>query len=444
MAWYKDKILWTIIAVAGAIKCAMLLYLYFFGPLGEEVLVFPDSLTYVYPAQTLLTYGQLWEAVSVNPLLLRTPGYPVFLAFIQLISGNMTWAVAVVQNILSLALLLPVYLTARRLATVTAARWSAAFCAASVLYFSLSFAVLTEVACVFLLAWFIFLTVRWVQEFHARDLFGAALLLTAAVYVRPAAYYFVPVACLFFFALGVWKKSAVPVKQTLLYFLAPSVLLIGAWQVRNFYQTGYSGFTSVGAYNLYIWNEDFVAKEKQISVAQAHDILEKNLPDNFEKLSVKTQVQTYKKLAAPLLKQSWKYKLSRVPVWAGKVLLGTNHVHLSRLIFGQADEPEKALNQTSALPKAWLITGTEKILFLLAFLQVMSVVLLGIIGLVSLCKTQPITAIFFVVYMGYFWAISSTFLGAYARFRAPFEIVLCIGAGIAVATYLSPLKTNNR
>lgn len=444
MAWYKDKIFWAIVTVAGVVKFAALFYLYFFGPLGEAVLVFPDSLTYVYPAQTLLTYGHLWEAVSASPLLLRTPGYPVFLALIQLLTGNMTWGIAVMQNFLSLALLLPVYLITRRLAGQQAARWSAGFCAASVLYFSLSFAVLTETLCVFLLAWFIFFVVRWLQKPLGRDLLGAALLLACAVYVRPAAYYFVPAAFLFFVAVAWRNKSVSLLKQTLLYFLIPSFLLIGAWQVRNFYQTGYGGFTSVGAYNMYIWNEDFVAKENHISVAQAHEVLEKNLPENFENLPVKVQVQTYKKLAAPLLKQSWKYKLSRVPLWAGKTLLGTNHVHLSRLIFGQADEPEKTLNQITALPKAWLKTGADKLLLSVAFLQVLCVVVLGFGGLILLVKTHPVAAIFFTLYIGYFWGIASGFLGAYARFRAPFEIVLCIGAGIAAAAYFSHQRTNSR
>lgn len=441
MAWYKDKIFWAIVLSAGLIKCATLFYLYFFGTLGEEVLAFPDSITYVYPAQTFLAYGQFWEAVSVSPLLMRTPGYPFFLALVQLLTNNMTWAVVAAQNILSLVLLLPVYLTTRRLADLSAARWAAGFCAASVLYFSLSFAVLTETLCVFLLAWFVFFVVRWLENPRTRDLFCAALLLAAVVYVRPAAYYFVPVAALFL-AAAAWQKKLL--KQTLLYFLIPSFLLIGAWHVRNFYQTGYGGFTSVGAYNMYIWNEDFVAQKNHISVAKAHELLEQNLPKNFENLPAKVQVQTYKKLAAPLLKRSWKYKLAHVPLWAGKTLFGTNYVHVARLVFGQADAPEKTLNQTSALPQAWLKTSTEKLLFALAFLQVLCVVLLGFGGLILLLKTHPLAAVFFTIYIGYFWGIASTFLGAYARFRAPFEITLCICAGVTISAVISRFKTNNR
>lgn len=444
MAWYKDKIFWQIAAAAGGIKLAVLMCLYFFGPLGEQTLVFPDSLTYVYPAQTLLAYGHLWEAVSASPLLMRTPGYPVFLALVQLITGNMTWAVAAAQNLLSLFLLLPVYLTARRLAGVSAARWAAGFCAASVLYFSLSFAVLSEILCVFLLAWFVFCIVCWLETPHKRLLGIAAILLAAAVYVRPVVYYFMPVMIGGLFARAYQKKSRALLAQSLCWFVLPLAVLVGAWQVRNYAQTGYGGFTSVGAYNLYIWNEDFVARQSNLTVTQAHQKLLALLPDNFDALPAPKQVKTYKRLAAPLLKQSWKDKLFRWPLWAGKTLLGTNHVHLTRLLLGRADEPDNTLNQTAALPRPWLSSWAEKLLFLCALAQVTAVVLLGGWGIILLIKTRPAAALFFVIYCGYFWAIGSGFFGTYARLRAPFEFILCITAGMAVSTYLLRRKNGDQ
>ena len=190
MPFYKDRIFQWIFAILALLKAGALAYLYFCHPLGEAVLIFPDSLTYVYPAQTWLQYGAFWEAVSSTPMLLRTPGYPVFLAGIQWALGNATWAVVAVQNLLSLFMLVPVYLTAKELAGKTAARWAAGFCAASVLYFSLSFAVLTETLCTFLLAWFVYFLVRFLKKFQTGSLLWASALLAAAIYVRPAAYYF--------------------------------------------------------------------------------------------------------------------------------------------------------------------------------------------------------------------------------------------------------------
>lgn len=432
MAWYKDKIFWLIVTAATAVRFAFGIYLFIAGSLGEQVLVFPDSLGYVYPAQTLLTYGSLWEAVSAAPMLLRTPGYPVFLALVQFLSGNVTWAVAVAQNILAILVLLPVYLSGSLLGGRPTARLAAGFCATSVLYFSLSFAVLTETLCAFLLAWFVYLALRWLENQRGRDLLVAALLLAAATYVRPVVYYFIPVA----FALLIgyaWKHHARALFiQAVCYFLVPLVISVGAWQVRNYIQTGYGGFTSVGAYNLYIWNEDFVAKQNNISVTQAHQLLEKALPPDFNNLPAREQVKTYQQLAQPLLQQSWTYKLSRLPLWAGKTLLGTNQAHLTRLLLGRQYTPDMPLNQTEALPQPWLQTGLEKILFIIAFVQVSAVVWWGICGLWISRKKYPAQAVFLTVYTGYFWLLGSSFLGAYARFRAPFEFVLCFTAALAV------------
>ena len=435
MAWYKDKIFWGILAAAATVKAAAFAWLVWGNPLVEQALVFPDSLGYAYPAQTLLTYGSLWEAVSSAPMLLRTPGYPVFLALVQLISGNMTWAVAAAQNILSLCLLLPVYLSARRLGGVGTARWAAGFCAVSVLYFTLSFAVLTETLCVFLLAWFVYLVLRWLTHPRKCDLVGATLLLAAAVYVRPAVYYFIPVGFLLLMLHAWQQRSRALFFQGVCCFLLPLVTMIGAWQLRNYLQTGYGGFTSVGAYNLYMWNEDFVAKRNNISVAQAHQLLEQTLSPGFYNFPAKEQVKIYKQLAKPLLKQSATYKLARLPLWAGKTLLGTNQAHVTRLLLGRENTPDTALNQTGALPCPWLQTGWEKLLFMLAFMQVAAVVLLGTCGLWISRKKEPAQAVFLTVYTGYFWLLGSSFLGAYARFRAPFEFMLCITAAVAVQSF---------
>ncbi len=435
MPFYKDRVFQWIFILLAAFKTAAFAYLFWANPLGEQVLVFPDSLTYVYPAQTLLQYGQMWEAVSAAPMLLRTPGYPLFLALVQLAAGNLTWAVAAIQNFLSLFLLIPVYLTARLLANQTAARWAAGFCAASVLYFTLSFAVLTETLCTFLLAWFVYLTVRFLLQPTAHSLVGAAILLAAAVYVRPAAYYFMFAAAIMLVCFGAGKLLRFSAQKTALFFIVPLLLCLAPWHIRNAAKTGFGGFTSVGAYNLYIWNEDYLAHKWQVSVPQAHEALLQALPPGFSELPPAQQVRLYKAMAAPLIKESFFYKLSRAPLWALKTLFGANFVHLSRLVTGGSAPQEtldgQMLNHTTALHTDWLRRWQEKLLFVLAAGQVFLTVCLGIGGFFLSWKQHRAAVFFLAVYCVYFWAIGSTFFGAYARFRAPFEFVLCIFAAIA-------------
>lgn len=435
MPFYKDRVFWYIFSALAFVKAAAFICICFFHPLGEAVLAFPDSLTYVYPAQTFLQYGSMWEAVSAAPMLLRTPGYPFFLALVQLVFHNLTWAVALAQNLLSLALLIPVYLTARQLSGRTAARWAAGFCAVSVLYFSLSFAVLTEILCAFLLAWFVYFIIHFFAAPRTRDLFCSALFLAAAVYVRPAAYYFmfaavITLAC--FCASGMVRFSA---KKLLLAFVLPLAVLAGAWQARNTLTAGFNGFTTVGAYNLYIWNEDYLARKFNLTVPQAHDMLQRALPPGFDALPPAHQARIYKAMAAPLLRESFLYKLSRTPLWAGKTLFGANFVHFSRLLgAGPAEEPDgQMLNHSSAVHTDRLNGLFSKSLFALAAGQVFIVVLLGIGGFFPLWKMRRAETFFLALYCLYFWGIGSTFFGAYARFRAPFEFVLCITAGAGLA-----------
>lgn len=441
MKWYKDKIFWYIFSALAAVKLAFFVYICFFHPEGERILSLPDSIGYVYPAQTFLQEGSMWEALSVSPMLLRTPGYPLFLALVQILTGNMTWAVALWQNILSLLLLIPVYLSANLLGGRNAARGSALFCAASVLYFSLSFAVLTETLCVFLLAWFVFFILRFFQTLRARDLLCAAILLAGAVYVRPAAYYFMPFSALLLLCLAAGKKLRFPWPKILLYFIVPLVLTGGGWQLRNFMATGFGGFTSVGAFNLYFWNEDYLARKYGITVSQAHETLQAMLPPGFSSLPPAQQAKLYKALAAPLLRESFLYKLSRAPLWAGKTLLGTNFAHTANLLnLTPQQTEEEALNHTGTLPAGRNRSQAAQLLFLLCAAQVLATVLAGTAGLWMLWKQKPAEAFFLTVYCLYFWGIGSVFSGAYARFRAPFEFVLDITGGLAVCAALKMLK----
>jgi hypothetical protein len=80
----------------------------------------------------------------------------------------------------------------------------------------------------------------------------AGLWLAAATFVRPVTYY-LPAAL----ALGLF---AVLARVPKLRWQAPAVLLISvlpwiaAWQIRNFVETGYRGFSSVSEVNLYFFN----------------------------------------------------------------------------------------------------------------------------------------------------------------------------------------------
>lgn len=409
MAWYKDKILWAVIGAAGILKALFLCYLYFYHPAGEQALLFPDSLSYVYPAQTFLSYGHFWETLSTAPMLLRTPGYPFFIALVELCSHNATWAIVIFQNVLSLALVLPVYLATRQLAGLVAARIAAICCAGSLLYMALANAVLTETVSVFLLAWFVYFVLQILQTPSKKAFLAAALCLAAAIYTRPSCYLFGWCSVLF---LCIYKPLR---KPALLYFLIPLVLCIGAWHVRNYSQTGFAGFTTSHYYTLYHFQADYISHKRHIPPQQAQQLLEKMVPDQFDTWPPAYQNRFYKQNARTLLKQSFLYRLQRAPWWAIRTLLGPNQQHWHQL----------AANNLLV-----------KLVISLSALQIALLVFFGGWGFWLLGKENLPVCLFLLFYCVFFWGTSAWFSSAYARFRAPFEWVLCLAASIAITKLL--------
>ena len=100
-----------------------------------------------------------------------------------------------------------------------------------------------------------------------RGLAAAGLWLAAATFVRPVTYY-LPIAL----AVGLFLVLAhVPGLR----WKAPAVLLVSvlpwlaAWQIRNRVETGFGGFSSIEAHNLYFFSAgDVTARVEHRSLAQ--------------------------------------------------------------------------------------------------------------------------------------------------------------------------------
>src|SRR5208283_2091266 len=135
----------------------------------------------------------------------------------------------------------------RRIAIVAA--WIFAFEPLSIVY---SILLLSETL---FLALFLMSLIRLVEFLRTRRLpalAAAGLWLAAATFVRPVTYY-LPVAL----AAGL---MAVLARAPGLRWKAPAVLLLSvlpwlaAWQIRNRVETGFAGFSSIQAENLYFFS----------------------------------------------------------------------------------------------------------------------------------------------------------------------------------------------
>jgi hypothetical protein len=212
---------------------------------GSGVLSQGDTSSYLIPGRNLLLHGRF--VADGAPDLLRTPGYSLFLAATSLAGLPAAALANLILSVFSVVLVWRLGRTAfgdNRIAL--GAAWIFAFEPLSV---DLSIALLSETL---FLVFFLLCLERlsaFLQGRRLPVLATAGVWLAAATFVRPITYY-LPVAL----AVGLFVSLA---RVPGLRWKAPAVLLISvlpwlaAWQIRNWVETGYSGFSSAGDESLY-------------------------------------------------------------------------------------------------------------------------------------------------------------------------------------------------
>lgn len=433
MKFYKDPFILKLIVCLIAAKFLFLLYICFFNPLGQSVFTFPDTWGYLYPAQTLWTNGILLDAHIPQPMTLRTPGYPLFLFLFHVLPGSPLGAICM-QILLSSFLPAAAYQITGLFAPRRTARLSAVLCAASVLYFVYSFALLSEILCAFLLAWFVYFVLEYLLQNRLRALVYASLLLAVAVTVRPVVYTFASMCTLLLAGWLIIQKTSFI--KPLAAFLVPLFIIVGGWQLRNYVQTGWGGFTSFSAFQTYIWNADAYAAAHGITNQEADHILRTRRPDNFYHWPLARQQHWLSRQGRALTLKSLPYKLPRIALWAAKTLLGNNFTFSTQLLLGRpvpgAQTDSRLFNDTLSA-RGQLQRLPDALVFIITLLQSLGLALLAMAGIVWSRKKIPAKAwCFLLFYTGSFWAAGASFFGAQSRYRAPFEFVLCVFGAMAL------------
>ena len=258
----------------------------------------PDTLSYLAPATSLTEEGAF--QVNSNPEIRRTPGYPLLLT-VGLFTGSMEATIIAFQILLGLISVYGVYALTRRLPLIKEPWSSRAASIAALLYaadpLSMFFTVqlLTETLFTTLFVGHLYGMVRYFETRSLKFLGMAAIFLAAAIFVRPIAYYwpFFVVIIL----LGCSQKNSVRLMTRVVsvgLFLSILITPIALWQVRNFVQTGYRGFSAITDQNLYFYIGASVLAEN--NGARFLDVRE-NLADQLQHevtLRNLTQSQRYK------------------------------------------------------------------------------------------------------------------------------------------------------
>lgn len=238
-----NKLLFIIIILSLSIRLSLFGYAVIKAPSAK---LMPDSVTYIEPGVNLIekglfaTFDDSGNTIyEVN----RTPGYPIFIAFLMGILKLSFDSIILVQILLLTFAGYIVYKTAYELDKNIAPLAAFIFLFDQPTTIS-ALMLLTEALYTVFMAIFTYFFLNYLKEYRIRPLVYSALTLAIATYIKPVSYYLG--ICL---AAGViyvlfrkdFRKAVAHGLILLLLFYS----LLGIWHYRNYLRTGDADFTVI-------------------------------------------------------------------------------------------------------------------------------------------------------------------------------------------------------
>lgn len=426
----------------------------------------PDSRSYLDSAQAIVSTGRF--AVSPEqpdmPQIVRTPGYPAFLALFFRLFGERYVPVILAQIGLSVGTLLIIYLLAARLWTGDAGLLAVLFLSLDLPSCLSTQKILTETLFTFCLSIAAFCALQALQRPRPAKTWGFlhGLLLAGATLVRPITYYaIIPLFVLF---LILWKqyyrvsRKQIVTLSTLL--LLPWILLVGGWQARNYLAAGTMDVSGIAAQNLLFYRgADILAQRERISLAEAQERLgyqhyAQHYPETADWPPAQLQ-QHWKREALRLIRQHPLLFVKSQIVGLIKILLGTGEQSFLTYIGLSESAPREGIGvgsvpggplrgifklsfaaywQRWAKPHPWLV-----LLFFLTGLHLLALYICLSAALWRLFRTggrqcRPVHLILgcLICYL----LLVSAGPEAYSRFRVPLMPFFALYGGYGLACFL--------
>ena len=262
------------LALAG--KLILLAVLVWRGP-GPGIFI--DSATYLGPARALLATGRYatGPGPSAGPELLRTPGYPAFLALVFAVFGERLWVASALGACLSAATALALlYLFTEPFGERPAA-WAAVLLSFEPGSFCRSLDILSETFFTLLLVLGLAALVAVVgrPEPRSAPAFLGGVALALATLVRPILVFLLPVLALALLAVSLRRRWGGGRRAAVLgAFLLGPTLLVGGWMARNARVAGSFSLVPVsGAQLLHRRAAAVVARVEGIPLTEAQERL---------------------------------------------------------------------------------------------------------------------------------------------------------------------------
>jgi hypothetical protein len=237
-----------LLLVACAILFKACLFVFAVSAASESKFL-PDSSDYLQVKGALLSKGSFARIYPEGGLVyefVRTPGYPLFLAFLNGILRVPLTGVVLIQVILTLITAWITFKSAADIGGPAALAGLIILLDPPVTAFSMI--LITETLFMFILSLFLLTFLLYLKKGECVLAVAAACLLVAATYVRPISYYLGWFIGGFILSVG-FRKGIKRAFCHAAVFLLVSYALLGVWQIRNYSRFGDSSFSGVIARN---------------------------------------------------------------------------------------------------------------------------------------------------------------------------------------------------
>lgn len=214
------------------------------GLSDPETLMRPDSITYINPAKALVSdFAFSTEPGSEEPAMLRTPGYPLFLASIFFISGGSLKLCIIASAVIGALICIPIFLCGNLFSS-----WKAGFIA-SLLFalnptaIALSPMFLSDTLFALFIALQVYFFLRFAKSTFGLYFFMSVAIAAVAAYIRPVNILWIfPALFVVFFVTGIpFRLRTTYAALGLLLF----VVIVSPWVVRNKLNDGGWRFNAV-------------------------------------------------------------------------------------------------------------------------------------------------------------------------------------------------------
>ncbi|HEX7192102.1 MAG TPA: hypothetical protein VF381_11090 [Thermoanaerobaculia bacterium] len=371
-------------------------FLYFVYSNGD--FFYPDSRTYIEPAQSMLAGRGFLRASGIFETF-RTPGYPLFLALVR----NFT-AVIVLQHLMNVALAIAIYLFARP-------RFSRGIAIAAGVLFALDTPtihyankVLTET--LFTVALF---TLIWLAVRPRSSMVVMGLLAGALVLVRPA-------AILYFAVIAIVFMS----RRRIALFVIASLILPLGWAARNKVRTGVFAISDVAGINMLMHRA-----APSLAIFDDYEFQDA-LKDRQDELDADADTEIERTLH---INNAGSLNPAQHAMWFGRIgrrialqhPFGLSVVLLRGIGVNLFDSDTEAMTMVSRVPPSLLQIVLD--------VWTHAITLLALLGTFLLWKRDRTLSVLFGLTIAYFVIISAG-SEAESRFRVPIVPVIAITAAI--------------